>query len=58
LFKDAANTTFIKGIYACEKGILISLKKVHCNCGRGTNQFVIPTQVIENPAPLKSYNLF
>jgi hypothetical protein len=60
LFKDAANTTFIKEFTPVKKGsFTISLKKKYTAIvvELQINGFVIPTQIIENPEPLKSYNL-
>ena len=60
LFKDAANTTFIKEFIPVKKGSFkISLKKKYASIlvEVQINGFVIPTQLIENPEPLKSYNL-
>lgn len=60
LFKDAANTALIKEFTPVKKGnFTISLKKKYTAIMVEVqiNGFVIPTQIIENPEPLKSYNL-
>ena len=60
LFQDVANTTLIKEFTPVKKGVFtISLKKKYTAIvvEVQVNGFVIPTQIIENPEPLKRYNL-
>jgi hypothetical protein len=60
LFKDTANPTFIKEFTPVKKGLFtISLKKKYSAIlvEVQINGFDIPTQIIDNPDPLKNYNL-